>query len=103
MSKAASVGKTVGKNAGNPAAASSKKPSATPERSNLRGTVGNMQNSMEESAQDSELEGSPNSEQRAKVFAALSDPTRVRLAQLLARQEELTGTELAEELDISLA
>ncbi len=43
------------------------------------------------------------SEQRAKVFAALSDPTRVRLADLLACRDELSGTELAGQLGISLA
>src|SRR5688572_29275000 len=43
------------------------------------------------------------SEQRAKVFAALSDPTRVRLADLLACSDELSGTRLADELGISLA
>jgi len=43
------------------------------------------------------------SEGRAKVFAALSDPTRVRLADLLASRGELSGTALAGELGISLA
>ena len=47
--------------------------------------------------------GSLNSEKRARVFAALSDPTRVRLAGLLACHDELSGTELAELLNISLA
>jgi ArsR family transcriptional regulator len=42
-------------------------------------------------------------ERRAKVFAALSDPTRVRLADLLACRSERSGTELAGELNISLA
>ncbi|MDF2439020.1 MAG: hypothetical protein JWN98_4 [Abditibacteriota bacterium] len=40
---------------------------------------------------------------RAKVFAALSDPTRVRLADLLACRAEMSGTEIAGELRISLA
>ena len=47
--------------------------------------------------------GSLNSEKRARVFAALSDPTRVRLADLLSCHDELSGTGLAEELKISLA
>ncbi len=49
------------------------------------------------------LDGVMNSERRAKVFAALCDPTRVRLADLLACRGELSGTELAGELGISLA
>lgn len=42
-------------------------------------------------------------EKRAKVFAALSDPTRVRLAGLLACRSERSGTDLAGELGVSLA
>lgn len=42
-------------------------------------------------------------EQRAKVFAALSDPTRLQIVELLASAGELTGTEIAERLGISLA
>ena len=42
-------------------------------------------------------------EKRARIFDALSDPTRVRLADLLACRLELSGTELAGELGISLA
>ena len=57
----------------------------------------------QESGQNNMPHTVPDSEKRAKVFAALSDPTRVRLAQLLASHEELTGTELADELNISLA
>lgn len=41
--------------------------------------------------------------QRAKVFAALSDPTRLRLVELLAERGEMTGSALAEMLGISLA
>lgn len=42
-------------------------------------------------------------EKRARVFAALSDPTRVRMADLLACRNEMSGTEIAGELGISLA
>lgn len=40
---------------------------------------------------------------RAKVFAALSDPTRLRIVDLLAECEEMSGSEIAERLGISLA
>jgi len=40
---------------------------------------------------------------RAKIFAALSDPTRLRIVQLLASREELSGTDIANALGISLA
>lgn len=42
-------------------------------------------------------------EQRAKIFAALSDPTRLRIVELLAQQGELSGSEIANHLGISLA
>jgi DNA-binding transcriptional ArsR family regulator len=42
-------------------------------------------------------------EQRAKIFAALSDPTRLRMVELLAQQGELSGSEIANQLGISLA
>ncbi len=42
-------------------------------------------------------------EQRAKIFAALSDPTRLRIVELLAEQGELSGSEIAARLEISLA
>lgn len=42
-------------------------------------------------------------EQRAKVFKALSDPTRIDIIDALAKQGPLCGTELAERLGISLA
>jgi DNA-binding transcriptional ArsR family regulator len=42
-------------------------------------------------------------EQRAKIFAALSDPTRLRIVEILAEQEELSGSEIANRLGISLA
>lgn len=42
-------------------------------------------------------------EQRAKIFAALSDPTRLRIVELLAVQGELSGSDIATQLGISLA
>lgn len=43
------------------------------------------------------------SEQRAKIFAALSDPTRLKIVELLAQGQELSGSEVAAQLQISLA
>jgi len=42
-------------------------------------------------------------EQRAKIFAALADPTRLRFVELLAASDEMSGSEVAEKLSISLA
>jgi DNA-binding transcriptional ArsR family regulator len=42
-------------------------------------------------------------EERAKVFKALSDPSRVAIVDILAKQGPLNGTEIAEKLGISLA
>lgn len=42
-------------------------------------------------------------ELRAKIFAALSDPTRLRMIELLAEHGELSGSEIANQLGISLA
>jgi DNA-binding transcriptional ArsR family regulator len=42
-------------------------------------------------------------EQRAKVFDALSDPTRLRIVELLTHTHELSGSEIASRVDISLA
>jgi DNA-binding transcriptional ArsR family regulator len=42
-------------------------------------------------------------EERAKVFKALSDPTRLRMVELLADADELSGSEIADSLGISLA
>ncbi|WP_253188496.1 metalloregulator ArsR/SmtB family transcription factor [Leptolyngbya sp. 'hensonii'] len=42
-------------------------------------------------------------EQRAKIFAALADPTRLRMVELLNRQSEVSGSDLAHQLGISLA
>jgi DNA-binding transcriptional ArsR family regulator len=40
---------------------------------------------------------------RARVFAALSDPTRLRLVEMLASEEELCGTQIAHRAGISIA
>jgi DNA-binding transcriptional ArsR family regulator len=42
-------------------------------------------------------------EERAKVFKALSDPRRIDIVDALAKKGSLCGTQLAEQLDISLA
>jgi DNA-binding transcriptional ArsR family regulator len=42
-------------------------------------------------------------QQRAKVFKALSDPTRLRIVEMLADCDEMCGSEMADELGISLA
>ena len=42
-------------------------------------------------------------ENRARIFAALSDPTRLSLVELLAQEEELCGTEIAQRAGISMA
>src|SRR6266498_853902 len=42
-------------------------------------------------------------EQRAKVFKALSDPTRLRMVKMLSDRKQMCGTEIAENLGISLA
>ncbi len=42
-------------------------------------------------------------ESRARVFAALGDPTRLRILELLAAEEELCGSEIATRAGISLA
>ena len=42
-------------------------------------------------------------EQRARVFKALSDPTRLRIVELLTEQDEMCGSEMADQLGISLA
>ena len=40
---------------------------------------------------------------RAKIFAALADPTRLRIVELLVEQIELSGSEIAGRVGISLA
>lgn len=42
-------------------------------------------------------------EQRAKVFKALSDPTRLRIVEMLEGGQAMCGSEIADELGISLA
>lgn len=42
-------------------------------------------------------------ESRARIFAALSDPTRLRIVELLAGEEELCGSDIAMKTDISMA
>ena len=42
-------------------------------------------------------------EQRAKIFAALADPTRLRMVEMLTQEEELCGTQIANRLSISMA
>jgi DNA-binding transcriptional ArsR family regulator len=41
--------------------------------------------------------------QQAKIFDALSDPTRLRMIELLAKTDEMSSSELAGQLGISLA
>ncbi|MDR3692318.1 MAG: metalloregulator ArsR/SmtB family transcription factor [Fimbriimonas sp.] len=42
-------------------------------------------------------------DERARIFAALSDPTRLRLVEILAAEEELCGTQIAHRAGISIA
>jgi DNA-binding transcriptional ArsR family regulator len=42
-------------------------------------------------------------QQRAKVFKALSDPTRLRIVEMLVDSDEMCGSEIADKLGISLA
>ena len=43
------------------------------------------------------------SDEQARIFAALSDPVRVRFVRELTDGEELSGTEIAGRIEISLA
>ncbi|HZI13476.1 MAG TPA: metalloregulator ArsR/SmtB family transcription factor [Myxococcus sp.] len=52
------------------------------------------------SAQTSEQDSAA---RRAKVFKALADPCRVRIVELLSRQGELCGTQLADAMGVSIA
>jgi ArsR family transcriptional regulator len=46
----------------------------------------------------------PSVEERALVFKAIGDPTRVRIIELLrAQSDEITGTEIAGHVGVSLA
>ena len=42
-------------------------------------------------------------EARAKIFSALADPTRLSIVEALLAEGELSSTEIANKLDISLA
>lgn len=42
-------------------------------------------------------------EHRAKIFAALSDPTRLQIVEMLATQGEMSGSDVAHQLGISLS
>ncbi|MGK7910890.1 MAG: ArsR/SmtB family transcription factor [Synechococcus sp.] len=42
-------------------------------------------------------------EARAKIFNALADPTRLRIVEILLTEGELSSTDIANKLDISLA
>jgi|ERR1044072_10050701 DNA-binding transcriptional ArsR family regulator len=42
-------------------------------------------------------------QQRANVFAALSDPNRLKLLEILAAEDELCGTQMASRAGISIA
>ena len=42
-------------------------------------------------------------EQRAKVFKALSDPTRLRMVEMLSNGNALCGSEITDNLGISMA
>src|SRR3954468_164805 len=44
-----------------------------------------------------------NIEERARVFAALSDPNRLKVIEMLAAEEELCGTDIARRAGISIA
>lgn len=46
---------------------------------------------------------SSNFERRARVFAALGDATRLKLVEILATEDTLCGSELADRAGISLA
>ena len=42
-------------------------------------------------------------EGRAKVFKALSDPTRLRIVEMLSERDTMCGSEMADKLGVSLA
>lgn len=42
-------------------------------------------------------------EHRAKIFAALSDPTRLQIVEMLATYGEMSGSDVAQQLGISLS
>ena len=48
-----------------------------------------------------QVPGRLSAEQRAKVFKALADPCRVRIIEMLARQGDLCGKQLADAMGVS--
>ena len=42
-------------------------------------------------------------DERARVFAALSDPNRLRVVEILAAEDELCGTDIARRANMSVA
>ncbi|HEY9698229.1 MAG TPA: metalloregulator ArsR/SmtB family transcription factor [Trichocoleus sp.] len=63
-----------------------------------------MPNSHSKSPNPSASIAPTDTEQRAKIFAALADPTRLRIVELLAGVAgELSGSEIASQAEISLA
>ncbi|NJP08707.1 MAG: helix-turn-helix transcriptional regulator [Leptolyngbyaceae cyanobacterium RU_5_1] len=58
---------------------------------------------MQVDAQTSVNANQNTTEQRAKIFAALADPTRLRIVELLAEAGEMSGSEIASHIGISLA
>jgi DNA-binding transcriptional ArsR family regulator len=62
-----------------------------------------VKNSDHKSVSSVDAMSKTDTEQRAKIFAALADPTRLRIVELLAEQGELSGSEIANQIGISLA
>lgn len=52
---------------------------------------------------DASIATSAEIELRAKIFAALSDPTRLRAIELLSKTDQLSCSDMAHQLGISLA
>ncbi len=48
-----------------------------------------------------EMDKKAEREHRAKILAALSDPTRLQIIEILADHTEMTGSEIAEKANIS--
>ncbi|HAN75619.1 MAG TPA: transcriptional regulator [Planktothrix sp. UBA8407] len=63
-----------------------------------------MSDSCESLATSAQLNVTTNdTEKRAKIFAALGDPTRLRIIEMLTQQKEMSGSEVASQVGISLA
>lgn len=45
----------------------------------------------------------PECDRRVKIFAALADPTRLQIVELLLQTPEMSSSEIAQKLNISLA